>query len=165
MADTGPVVTMAEMLRWNDKTATHWAALLAAHPEALELKCEIYGAGDVRGVLRHIMAVELRFGERLMDKAPTPYEELPTSSEELFALHHRNVETFRNLLADPAMDWEERLEFKTIAIGTVATTRRTMLAHALLHGIRHYAQLATLLREHGIKPDWHMDFLLHDVME
>jgi len=34
-----------------------------------------------------------------------------------------------------------------------------VLFHALLHGIRHYAQLATLVRQHGIKPEWPMDYL------
>jgi uncharacterized damage-inducible protein DinB len=35
-----------------------------------------------------------------------------------------------------------------------------MLFHTLLHGIRHYAQLATLARQYGIKPDWSMDYFL-----
>jgi hypothetical protein len=28
-----------------------------------------------------------------------------------------------------------------------------------MHGIRHYAQLATLVRQHGVAPDWPMDYL------
>ncbi len=29
----------------------------------------------------------------------------------------------------------------------------------MTHGIRHYAQLATLVRQHGVTPDWPMDYL------
>jgi len=28
-----------------------------------------------------------------------------------------------------------------------------------MHSIRHYAQLATLARQNGFKPDWPMDYL------
>jgi uncharacterized damage-inducible protein DinB len=31
--------------------------------------------------------------------------------------------------------------------------------HLLTHSIRHYAQLATLLRHHEIASDWMMDYL------
>jgi uncharacterized damage-inducible protein DinB len=160
MGHTGPAVSMDELLRWNDLTATRWAALLTAHPEALDLPCDIYSSGHVRGALRHIMAVELRYSERLTGKPVTPYEEVPDGSvEELFAVHEKTLATIRALLDDPAQDWEQDMEFTTISAGTQHATRRIMMAHALLHGIRHYAQLATLVRQHGIKPDWPMDFL------
>jgi uncharacterized damage-inducible protein DinB len=39
-----------------------------------------------------------------------------------------------------------------------------MFAHAMLHGVRHWAQLATALREKGHGTDWGHDFLFSDVM-
>jgi uncharacterized damage-inducible protein DinB len=39
-----------------------------------------------------------------------------------------------------------------------------MFAHAMLHGVRHWAQLATALREAGHGTDWGHDFLFSDVM-
>jgi uncharacterized damage-inducible protein DinB len=39
-------------------------------------------------------------------------------------------------------------------------SRKTIFFHAMLHSIRHYAQLATLVRQRGIKPDWPMDYLI-----
>jgi uncharacterized damage-inducible protein DinB len=160
MAPAGPSVSMDELLRWNDLTATRWAALLAAHPEALDLPCDIYGSGDVRGALRHIMAVELRYCDRLTGKPVTPYEQVPSGSvQELFDVHVGSVATFRTLLADETFNWEEAVEATTISAGKYQATKRVMLAHALLHGIRYYAQLATLVRQHGIKPDWQMDFI------
>jgi uncharacterized damage-inducible protein DinB len=34
-----------------------------------------------------------------------------------------------------------------------------------MHGIRHWAQLATLLRQAGYKTDWSHDLLMSDALE
>ncbi len=157
---TQPVVTAIELLDWNDLTAQRWKALLAANPAALEFSCDVYGVETVRGLVRHIIAVELRYAERLCGEPVTPYEKVPDgSAEELFAMHDQSVARYRKLLDDDSIDWDEKLEFTTISAGKRSATRKRILFHAFLHGIRHYAQLATLVRQHGIKPDWPMDFL------
>jgi uncharacterized damage-inducible protein DinB len=38
------------------------------------------------------------------------------------------------------------------------------LFHALLHGVRHWAQLSTYLRQKGYKQDWQHDFIFSGVM-
>jgi uncharacterized damage-inducible protein DinB len=155
-----PVLTAKDILDWNDLTARRWKALLGANPAALELPCDVYGAETVRGLLRHIIAVELRYAERLSGEPMTAYENVPDgTAEEIFALHDQTMVRYRQLLADESIDWDEKLEFTTISAGTRTATRKKMLFHAFLHGIRHYAQLATLVRQHGVKPDWSMDFL------
>jgi len=155
-----PVLSATELLKWNDVTAQRWKALLAAHPEALDLPCDVYGAGTVRGLVRHIIAVELRYSERLSGEPVTPYDEVPDGSLALlFGLHETAMGRYRKLLAEDTANWEETLEFTTISAGTRSASRKTILFHAFLHGIRHYAQLATLVRQHGIKPEWPMDYL------
>jgi uncharacterized damage-inducible protein DinB len=157
---TEPTLTATELMDWNDQTAQRWKALLAANPAALEFPCDVYDVGTVRGLLRHIVAVELRYSERLSGEPVTPYEQVPAgSADELFALHDQTIARYRKLLTDDSIDWGEKLEFRTISAGTQTATRKRILFHAFLHGIRHYAQLATLVRQHGIKPDWPMDFL------
>jgi uncharacterized damage-inducible protein DinB len=163
---TQPVLTATELLQWNDETAQRWKALLIANPPALDFPCDIYGVETVRGLIRHIVAVELRYSERLTGQPMTPYEALPTSSaEELFAVHDLAVTRYRQLLADDSIDWHEQLEFTTLSAGKLSATRKRVLFHALLHGIRHYAQLATLLRRHDVKPAWPMDFLICGKLE
>ncbi len=39
-----------------------------------------------------------------------------------------------------------------------------MLTHAVVHAIRHWAQLATLLRQQGYKTDWQHDVLFSDAI-
>jgi uncharacterized damage-inducible protein DinB len=158
---TQPSLTATELLQWNDVTAQRWKALLAAHPEALDFSCDVYGVASVRGLLRHIFAVETRYAQRFCGEPVTPYEEIPDGSVELlFGLHDTAIAKYRALLADTSIDWEEKLEFTTISMGTRKASRKTIFFHALLHSIRHYAQLATLVRQHGIKPDWGMDYLV-----
>jgi uncharacterized damage-inducible protein DinB len=163
---TQPGLTVIELLQWNDETAQHWKALFATHPEALDFDCDVYGVTNVRGLLRHMFAVETRYAQRLSDQPVTPLAEIPDgSAEELFALHDRAVAIYRTLLADDSVNWEEQLEFVTLSAGTLHASRKKVMLHLLLHGIRHYAQLATLVRQHGVKPDWYMDFLMSRAIE
>jgi uncharacterized damage-inducible protein DinB len=159
-----PSLKTSEIIDWNDATAQRWKALLAAHPEALEFPCDVYGVKNVGGLLRHIFAVETRYAERLSGEPVTAYEQIPDGSAELlFGLHDAAVEKYRKLLADESVDWDEKLEFTTVSMGTKSATRKTILFHSLLHGIRHYAQLATTVRQNGVKPDWPMDYLFMGV--
>jgi uncharacterized damage-inducible protein DinB len=163
---TQPALPATELLEWNDETAQSWKKLLAAHPEALDFPCDVYGAAKVQGLLRHIFAVETRYAQRLSGEPVTPYEQIPEGpAEVLFALHDAAVEKYRKLLAEPSVNWQERLEFTTVSAGTQSASRKKILIHALLHGIRHYAQLATLARAHGVKPDWAMDFMFSGTMQ
>jgi len=72
------------------------------------------------------------------------------------------MKMYRELLASD-MDWEAKFNYVTRSLGPARSKRKTVLFHALLHGIRHYAQLATLVRQHGIKPGWQMDYLAMDM--
>ena len=57
-----------------------------------------------------------------------------------------------NLLASPAEEWDApyALEFDWVPAELRKPTRRKVAAHALFHSQRHWAQLATLLRQGGL---------------
>lgn len=154
------ILTAEELLAWNDTTAQRWRALLESNPEALNVSCDVRGSSNVADLLQHIVAVELRYAERLCGEAVTEYADVSKDSvAALYATHDRAMEKFRRLLKHPAYPWEEEIDLKTRSEGTLLATRRAVFAHALLHSVRHYAQLATLLRHHGVVADWPMDFL------
>ncbi|HEY4358186.1 MAG TPA: DinB family protein [Acidobacteriaceae bacterium] len=154
-------LTANELMRWNDATAKGLLAVLRKHPEALALPCDVREGSSVADLLQHIVAAELRYAERLHGEMVTEYEDIAKdSAESLYATHDRALETLRALLSDANYPWEEELEFPTRSIaGKLVATRRAIFSHALLHSIRHYAQLATLLRQHGISVGFPMDFL------
>ena len=55
--------------------------------------------------------------------------------------------------------WEKLIDLATRSSGEMRASRHVVFVHSLMHSVRHYAQLATLVRQHGFKPEWAMDFL------
>ena len=158
-----PILTAEEVLAWNEKTVVGWKQLLAHHPELLTRPCDIAGTKSVAELLQHIVAVELRYAERLAGLPISDYATIPFDSvESIYATHDRAVVLFRRLLTSD-IDWSEPVEFPTRTMGQLRSDRKTILFHALLHGIRHYAQLASLVRQCGVQPDWPMDYLFMHV--
>lgn len=158
-------LTLDELLTWNDETATRWRRFFAENPAALDLPCDIYNTKSVRELLQHIMAAELRYAERLGGEAITSYEQISgETADGLFAFHQRALGKYQMLLKDDSFDWSGRLEFETKTAGKFAASNRKVFIHAMLHSIRHYAQLATLVRQHGYNPGWMMDFLATSAM-
>jgi uncharacterized damage-inducible protein DinB len=159
-----PALTATELLNWQDKTAKSWRTLIESHPEILAIECTIGGATTVGSLLQHIVAVELRYAERLNDLPATDYAAIPYDTvEQIYATHDRAFQLFRQQLERNDIDWNERIEFSTRSMGQARSARKTVLFHALLHAARHYAQLATLVRQNGIKPTWPMDYLPMDI--
>jgi uncharacterized damage-inducible protein DinB len=149
-----------EVLRWNDETATHWFKFLTENPAILALPCDIMNVKSVAELLQHIVAVELRYAQQLLGQAPSPYEQIPYGSvEELAATHRRANELYTQMMQIPEFAWTEEIAFVTRSLGTITVSRRKTFFHAQLHGIRHYAQLATLVRQQGYKPGWYMDIM------
>src|SRR5205823_4973888 len=61
------------------------------HPDALELPCDIAGTKTVRELVLHIVAVQMRYAERLLNMPITEYDQLSgKSGEELFALSRKS---------------------------------------------------------------------------
>lgn len=148
-----------EMLAWNERTALSWKKLAEAHPEMLLLPCDIYGVRTVGQLLQHIVAVELRYAQRLAGTAETPYEAIGSdTAEQLFSAHEAAMTGLRVEIAKGG-DWDRPLEFQTLTMGRVRASRKSILVHALMHSIRHYAQLATLVRPHDLKTEVPMDYL------
>jgi len=157
-------LSFAELLQYvNDETAG-WREFFRAHPAALDVPVSIAGTKSVRDMLLHIFAVELRYAERLSDVAEvTPYERhTGKSPDELFAIGEQAREMLGKYLAK-ANDLERVLTFPTLTSGTLSASKKKIVIHMLLHGVRHWAKLATALREAEFATSKH-DFLFSTVM-
>ena len=167
MSATTAELSFAEMLDANERETTQWQSWFERRPrELLDLPLGIAMAKDVREFLLHIFAVELRYAERLTDSAITEYEAIPTGSvRDLFSVGEKARGLYREFLSRATdADLATVMEFPTRTAGVLRASRRKMFAHAMLHGVRHWAQLATALREKGHGTDWGHDFLFSDVM-
>lgn len=155
-----PNLTGQDLIDWVDRTSDRWRNLLANHPEALDLPCDIRETNNVGGLLQHVVAVELRYAERLCELPETPYDSISfDSAETLHAVHQRAMTMLLSLTEYGEDWWQHVTEFRTRSGGRMQASRRVIFMHLLLHSIRHYAQLATIARQHGIEPDWMMDYL------
>ncbi len=153
-------VSAEKLVAWNDATAQHWRDFIHANPPIFALLCDIRNGKTVADTLQHIVAVELRYAQRLAGLPESPYEEIPKKSiDSLMTAHELAVGLIRSLLANSDYDWSTELTVDTIAAGRLRTSREAVLVHLTLHSIRHYAQLATLARQQGFKPTWPMDYL------
>ena len=82
----------------------------------------------------------------------------------MFALARRGQDRLR-LALDGSVDLTKVIEFQTLSAGTLRASGRKILAHTLTHHIRHLAQIATALRQHGHPTDWMHDLLMSDALD
>ncbi len=161
-------ISFSELLAWNESEAGKWREWFASQPASvLDVPIRVAQAKNVREFLLHILAVELRYAQRLNKQEISSYESLPQGSvAELFSIGERAREGYRKYLAavtDEALSTV--MEFPTRSAGTLRASERKIFLHAMLHSVRHWAQLATALREAGHEAKWGKDFLFSEVME
>jgi uncharacterized damage-inducible protein DinB len=161
------VLTFRELLDYTGEEAARWARWFGEHPDALELP---YAAGQlatVRGVVHHIFVVERRHTERLLGRPVSGYDDVPSSPDRaLFDAGREARALFASYLAAATdADLARVLEFDTLSAGRQRSSARKLAAHVLVHGVRHWAQLATHLRAAGRPTDWGHDLLLSRALE
>ena len=155
-------ISLEELLAWSQETSNFWKGHLDANPQLLELPCGIGGTDNVQAFVRHIWGVDLRWSQRLAGLPVMDREQMPTGPlDALFDLHSQAVEIFRGLLAAPGESWEQPfvLDMDWLPLEARTMSRRKVAAHALFHGQRHWAQLATLVRTAGFSSGFKGDLL------
>ena len=158
-------VSFRELLDHTQEESRHWHAWFNKNPQALDVKIDIATAPDVRTLVLHIVAVELRYAEWLLGEPITPWESISTASADaLFAASDAALSKFRKLLETARPEyWDEMMAFPRPMEGLKAS-RRKCLVHTTLHSLRHWAQLATALRSAGYEQDWQHDFIFSSAM-
>ena len=161
-------ISFGQLLAANEEEAERWRGWFERQPpEILDLPTQIAQSGTLRRLALHIQIVELFFSEKLNGLAPSDYEALPVDSvASLFAIGERARSNYRAFLAHAT---EEELsavvEFSRTGKRLIRASKRKMFVHAMFHSMRHWAQVAVLLRESGHATDWLRDFILSDVMD
>ena len=161
---TPTVLSFDELLRHNEEETTRWHRWFQQNPAALDVALDVADMKDVRGMLLHIFVVEVLYTERITGYERPRFSLDDFASRTVDELFSHGAEARRRfsemLAAQPASWWNETVEFSSKARNLrIAGTRRKMFAHALLHSMRHWAQLATALRQAGYKQDWMHDFI------
>jgi uncharacterized damage-inducible protein DinB len=159
-----PGIPFATLLAYNAEENGNWKRWFAERLTALDLPCDVAGSGTVRNLLLHIFATELFFAHRVLDHPSPDFEHLPHGTlDELFAISVDAREKFGQFLAQAQTeDWTT---IRPLRFRDLKASKQKMLTQALLHSVHHRAQLATFLRQQGLKQDWTHDFILSKAME
>ena len=163
-----PGITFRELLRYTESETHRWRDWLATQPAAvLDLPAGTGRTATVRGLIHHIIVVERRYVDRLRGEPVVSYDDVPKEPiEATFAVFddaRRRLDRWLGSATDEQL--AEVLEFQTLTAGTQRATARKVVTHLMLHGVRHWAQLATIVRQGGYDTGWFHDILLNDAME
>jgi uncharacterized damage-inducible protein DinB len=150
-------LTSTEQHRWHD-----W---FVERPEAWAVPFATGRMATVGGLVAHIFVVELRYAQRLLDQEVTPWEEFwQISIEEVFELgDHARSQLVQFLTSAPESELDRILTFQTLTAGTVTASKHKIASNVFLHGIRHWGQIATVLRQNGFADQWPHDMLLSNI--
>ena len=161
-------VSFRELLAYVAEESDRWQAWLNEQDASvLDVPIGEGSRATVRDLILHTFAVERRYADRLLADPVTPYEGLPRDTVDgLFSIHREARERLARFIdtARPE-DWERRLTFETITAGTLSASARKIVAHALVHGVRHWAQIATALRQAGHAQPWMHDLLMSAALD
>jgi uncharacterized damage-inducible protein DinB len=150
-------LTSTEQHRWHD-----W---FVERPKAWAVPFATGRMATVGGVVTHIFAVELRYAQRLLDQEVTDWEQFRQASiEDVFELgDSARGQLVHFLTSAPESELDRVLTFQTLTAGTVTASKHKIASNIFLHGIRHWGQIATVLRQSGFANQWAHDMLLTNV--
>jgi uncharacterized damage-inducible protein DinB len=150
-------LTSTEHHRWHD-----W---FVERPKAWAVPFATGRMATIGGVVTHVFAVELRYAQRLLDVEVTPWEGFrQTSIEEVFELgDNARAQLVQFLTSAPETELDRMLTFQTLTAGTVTASKHKIASNIFLHDIRHFGQIATVLRQNGFADQWSHDMLLSSV--
>jgi uncharacterized damage-inducible protein DinB len=163
-----PGLSFEDLLAYTDWQRRHWFEWMRQQDRAV-LQVSTGPGGDGRfqrigDVVRHIFSAERRYVDRLSNRPITDTATIPTDNLELlFQFGEQSRHEFSAFLtALPAESWDAPIEMQLMN-NSLAASPKKIVAHVFFHEIRHWAQIATLLRLNGFKPEFH-DFLFCPVM-
>lgn len=156
-------LSFRELIGYTGEETERWEAWLRDQdPSVLSVSLGEGRWATVDELIFHTFMVERRYADRLLGEAITPYEDVPHGTvDELFSIHRAARERLERYVAGAtAEEWGEVLTFDTLLLGQLHGSRRKVVAHALVHGIRHWAQIAAALRQAGFPAPWQHDLLM-----
>jgi uncharacterized damage-inducible protein DinB len=161
-------LSLNDLIEYTDWERRKWYDWLREHgDQVLKISAGPHGDGRFESVgelVRHIFSAEKRYVERLSGRSLTDTAFIPNDNiEALFQFSQQSRNELRELVETfPAQEWDTPRDFKILTY-FVRTTPKKIVIHVLMHEIRHWSQIATLLRLHGLAGEPH-DFLASPVM-
>jgi uncharacterized damage-inducible protein DinB len=161
-------LALDDLMDYTDWERQKWHDWFRKHGDEV-LKTSVGPNGDGRfttvgDLVRHMFSAEKRYIDRLSERALTETGAIPNDNvETLFQFGQQSRNDLREFVDTfPAQQLDIPQDHK-LGNHVLTATPRKILVHILLHEIRHWAQIGTLLRLNGLKGEFH-DFLFSPVM-
>jgi uncharacterized damage-inducible protein DinB len=161
-------VTLQELMDFTEWERGKWHQWLLERGDAvLAIGAGPHGDGrfeSVGDLVKHIFIAEKHHVDRLSHRSITDTAAIAGNNiESLFAFGRRSRHDLKTFVESlPAKDWDIPREFR-IMDKPLSVTPRKFILHILMHEIRHWAQIATILRLNGL-PGGFADFLFSPLM-
>lgn len=149
-----------DLVQYTDWERGLWHEHLRKHGDkVLAINAGPNGDGrfeTVGDLVRHVFSAEKRYIDRLANRPLTDTGAIPTDRvEPLFEFGRQSRKDLREFLAAfPAHEWDVEHEY-TILKFTVRATPKKIVAHVLMHEVRHWAQISTICRLSGMAGEMH----------
>ncbi|MGI8402498.1 MAG: DinB family protein [Gemmatimonadaceae bacterium] len=139
-----------------------WHQWFLENPEAWAVPFATGRMATIGQVVLHVFGVEQRYTQRLVGQEATRWEDFSqTSIEDVFELgDNARAQLVQFLTTAPESELDRVLTFETLTAGTVTASKHKIASNIFLHDIRHWGQIATVLRQHGYADQWPHDMLL-----
>ena len=163
----GAGLSLIELVEFTDWERSKWYDRFRERPDTA-LTISTGPNGDrfptVGELVKHIFIAEKHHVDRLSNRPITDTDSVSSDNvERLFQFGHRSRKDLREFVEMlPPGDWDVPREFN-IVNNLVSVTPRKFIVHVLMHEVRHWAQIATILRLNGLAGGF-PDFLFSPVM-
>jgi uncharacterized damage-inducible protein DinB len=163
-------LNLTDLMEYTEWERQKWNSWFERHgDDALKISAGPHGDGRfsaVGDVIKHIFIPEARYIDRLSNRPLTDPASTPVpndNSEALFQFGGQTRSALEKFIDTmPSEEWDKFREFEFFS-GTLRATPKKIVTQVLLHEIRHWAQIATLLRLNGLKDELH-DFIFSPVL-
>lgn len=147
-------MTLDELLAWTAEERAKWLPWLKANPKALDVTVQPGGRfPNVASLIDHIFLVEHRHTLRLQGKElPTESGITPGDIDALYAYAARGRDGVKKYVATLSEIDANTPRDVVVATGTFRLSPRKLLFHMALHEVRHWAQIAAVVRAAGHAP-------------
>lgn len=159
-------ITVKELLSFTDAERSRWEQWFRSEGEQiLDMPLTGEGHASTGRLILHVFGTELSLVEGLRRDKVTDYRGLPAMSvETVFGFGLKTRRNMRDYIFSLGSDdWEKTIEWERNGQNVRASIRKVVL-HALLHEIRHWAQIAAIMRDRGLVPPGAHDLMDSDVL-
>jgi len=162
-------LSIEDLLSYSSGERAKWEQWFKDRPAAA-LDAPVQRQGDFNDVWRlmhHIFLTEKRHSQRLKQESPL-MEQIGVARHDVIRLFafgstvREELIAFIRAASDADLDRTLEIRFRD---QVWMFTARKLLIHILFHEIRHWAQIATAVRNAGFPPPGFHDFLFNDAME